>query len=147
MLKINKKSFFAKDKRTDIFYIEIPLTINTYDIDVAGHVNNIVYIRWVEQLRIKLFKEYFNLQELMLNNHYPVVISTSITYKRALKLFDKPIGNLNLSCFNHGIITLKFKINLKEKTAAFGEQRCVLMDLNNGKINKEKFKFFQMQNV
>ena len=35
-------------------FIEMPLMINTFDIDAARHVNNVVYIRWLEELRTKL---------------------------------------------------------------------------------------------
>jgi acyl-CoA thioester hydrolase len=128
-------------------YAELKLNINTYDIDIAGHVNNIVYVRWFEDLRTKLFNTYFNLQDLLLNNLYPVVISTNITYKKPLNLFDKPAGIINLKCCNHGIMTLKAEIKLEEKIAAFGEQKCVLMNLKTRKMNKEILKFLQAQNV
>ena len=142
----NISSYVANNTYQEISS-EILFTVHTYDIDFAGHLNNIVYVRWIEQLRTKLFNQYFNLQELLSNNLYPVVISTNITYKKALKLFDKPAGIIHFLCFSHGIITLKFKIKHGEKIASFGEQKCVLMDLNTGKMNKEKLKFLQMQNV
>ncbi len=33
---------------------ELEIEIKTYDIDVAGRVNNIVYVRWIEDLRSRL---------------------------------------------------------------------------------------------
>lgn len=131
------------NKKTEKVFIEIPFTIKTYDIDIAGHVNNIVYIKWFEELRTKLFQKYFDLQKLLSNNLYPVVISTNISYKKSLRLFDQPIGIMNLACYEHGIITLNAKIKLKEKTAAFGEQKCLLMNLTTGKMSKEKLKLTQ----
>ena len=116
------------------------LQINTYDIDIAGHVNNIVYIRWYEDLRTKLFNRHFNLQTLLKENLYPVVVSTNIVYKKSLKLFDEPIGYMNLIGFNHGIITLKVEIKLEEKLVALGEQKCVLMDLTKGTMDKKQLK-------
>jgi len=35
------------------FLIEVPLPVRTYDIDFAGIVSNIVYIRWLEDLRLE----------------------------------------------------------------------------------------------
>ena len=116
------------------------LQINTYDIDIAGHVNNIVYFKWYEDLRTNLFNRHFNLQTLLKENLYPVVVSTNIVYKKSLKLFDEPIGYMNLISFNHGIITLKVEIKLDEEVAAFGEQKCVLMDLIKGTMDKKKLK-------
>jgi len=120
--------------------VELKPDIKTYDIDIAGHVNNAVYIKWFEDLRTKLFREYFDLPELLSNNLYPVVISTNITYKKFLKLFDKPGGFMNLVCYNHGIVTLKVEIRLDGKIAAFGEQKCILMNLKTSLMNKEKLK-------
>ncbi|MGB8320012.1 MAG: acyl-CoA thioesterase [Ignavibacteriaceae bacterium] len=124
----------------DELSVELKPDIKTYDIDIAGHVNNIVYIRWFEELRTKLFNNYFNLQDLLSNNLYPVVVSTNINYKKYLKLFDKPVGIMSMECCNHGIITLKVEMKLEEKIVAFGEQKCVLMNLTTGEMNKEKLK-------
>jgi acyl-CoA thioester hydrolase len=121
-------------------YAELKLNINTYDIDIAGHVNNIVYVRWFEDLRTKLFNIYFNLQDLLSNNFYPVVISTDINYKKSLRLFDKPVGIMSIECFNHGIIVLKTEIKINGKIAAYGKQKCLLMNLKTGKMDKEKIK-------
>lgn len=117
----------------DQISVELKPEIKTYDIDIAGHLSNFVYIRWLEDLRTKLFNNYLNLQDLLSDNLYPVVTSTSISYKTALKLFDKPASIMNLHCYKHDIITLKVEIKLGEKIAAFGEQKCVLMDLNTVK--------------
>ncbi len=128
-------------------FIELKLNIKPYDIDIARHVNNIVYIKWFEELRTKLFNNYFNLPDLLSNNLYPVVISTNITYKKFLKLFDEPVGFMNLVCYNHGIATLKVEIRLNGKITAFGEQKCVLMNLTTGKMIKEKLKFISVDIV
>jgi acyl-CoA thioester hydrolase len=49
------------------FEVEIPLPVRTYDIDFAGIVNNIVYIRWLEDLRLEMLARYFPLAD-QLNN-------------------------------------------------------------------------------
>jgi acyl-CoA thioester hydrolase len=120
--------------------IELKPNIKTYDIDVAGHVNNIVYLKWFENLRTKLFNKHFNLKALMSANLYPVVISTNIKYKRFLKLFDKPVGRISFIGFNHSIIKLKFEIKVNGKIAVLGEQTCVLMNLKTETMDKQKFK-------
>jgi len=45
-----KRNFLFQTKKSEKIFIEKPLTITTYDIDAACHVNNIVYIRWLENL-------------------------------------------------------------------------------------------------
>ncbi len=137
-------SLLYHNKMYQIF-VELKLVIKTYDIDVAGHVNNIVYIKWFENLRTKLFKEHFNLKALLSTNLYPVVISTNIKYKKFLKLFDKPVGLISFVSCNHGIIKLKYEIKINGKIAALGEQTCVLMDLKTGKMVKEKLEVLEMR--
>jgi acyl-CoA thioester hydrolase len=116
----------------------LDLEIKTYDIDVAGHVNNAVYIQWFEDLRTKLFNDHFNLPKLLAKNLYPVVISTEIHYKKSLKLFDKPVGKIYVESLNHGIFTLRAEIKLDGKLSASGLQKCVLLDLKNSTIIKSR---------
>jgi len=124
----------------DNLSVELKPEIKTYDIDIAGHVNNIVYIRWFEELRTKIFNDFFNLQDLLSNNLYPVVVSTNINYKKYLKIFDKPVGTMSIEYCNHGIITLKTIIKRDQQIIALGRQKCVILNLKTGRIDKERFR-------
>jgi len=81
---------------TDIRCFEVtkPISISTYDIDFAGHVSNIVYLRWMEDMRLKVFDEHFPLKGFMDAGLLPVIAATSIEYKRAIRLFDKPVAHM-----------------------------------------------------
>jgi acyl-CoA thioester hydrolase len=63
----------------------------TYDIDFAGHVSNIVYIRWLEDLRLKWLDEFCPLKDLMEDGIAPTLLRTEIDYKRQIKIFDTPV--------------------------------------------------------
>jgi len=114
--------------------VEMKIAVKTYDIDVAGHVNNIVYIRWIEDLRAELFSQIYSLEKLLEINYYPVVISTELKYKGQIKLFDKPIGRIFLESYTHGIILLKIEICLNNEIAFTATQKCVLMNLTTQKM-------------
>ena len=43
--------------------LELPLRVAGYDIDFAGHVNNAVYIRWLEDLRTVWMTRWVPLEE------------------------------------------------------------------------------------
>ena len=116
--------------------VRLNLEIKTYDIDIAGHVNNAVYVQWVEDLRTKLFNEYFNLPELIKKKLYPVVISTDILYKKFLKLFDKPVGVMKIESLNHGIFTLKAEISVAGEIVVSVKQKCVISDLEKSTMIK-----------
>jgi len=113
---------------------ESDLKVNTYDIDIAGHVNNIVYIRWIEDLRAELFSQIYPLEKLLEINYYPVVISTELKYKGQIKLFDKPIGRIFLLSYTHGIIMLIVEICLNNEIVFTATQKCVLMNLTTQKM-------------
>lgn len=76
------------------FEITKQISIGTYDIDFAGHVSNLVYLRWMEDMRLQVFDQYFPLQGFMEQGLLPILTESSIQYKRAIKLFDKPIGHM-----------------------------------------------------
>jgi acyl-CoA thioesterase FadM len=78
--------------------ITLPIVVRTYDIDFAGIVSNIVYIRWLEDLRLQLLAEYFPLDTAMQSmNIAPVLLRTEIDYKRAIRLFDAVQGRMWLA--------------------------------------------------
>ncbi|MGC8654465.1 MAG: acyl-CoA thioesterase [Candidatus Kryptoniota bacterium] len=117
--------------------IELKLEVKAYDIDAAGHVNNIVYVRWLEDLRTELMKEIFDLRKVIEAGFYIVVTSTLIRYKREIKLFDRPIGKIILSGIGHGVLMLKASIEVSSRVCTIAEQQCVLMRLHDSTILKE----------
>ena len=121
----------------NVVTIEQNLEIKPYDIDVAGHVNNAVYMNWFEDLRIKLFEKIIPLKTLISKGLYPVVASTTIDYKRPLYLFDKPVGKIRIDKFEKGIWYLKILIELENKIVAKASQKCVLIDLKTHKMVKD----------
>jgi acyl-CoA thioester hydrolase len=124
----------------DKYKASIDIEIKTYEIDIAGHVNNIVYVKWLEDLRCKLFEQIFPINNLLFWNLYPVVTSTNIVYKKQLKLGEKLSGVIWLEELKHNMMILKFNFIINESVCAFAEQKCVLMNLKNGKMDKEKLK-------
>ena len=69
--------------------VELDIPVRTYDIDFGGIVSNIVYVRWLEDLRTKMLETYLPLDALMKMDIAPVVVKTTIQYHRPVKLFDK----------------------------------------------------------
>ena len=68
--------------------IELVIPVRTYDIDSFGHVSNIVYIRWLEDLRLELFNKHFSFQSLVDAGATMVLKSTYIEYKQSVSFFD-----------------------------------------------------------
>ena len=125
---------------TNNYQTSIDLEIKTYEIDAAGHVNNIVYIKWLEDLRCRLFSVILPVETLLNDKLYPVVTSTNINYKKQLKLGDKPTGYMQVDYIRHNVMNLKFKFTKDDKTCVYGEQKCVLMNLESGVMDKVRLK-------
>lgn len=124
-----------------MFSAEIKFDVKPYDIDAAGHVNNAVYIRWLEDLRIKLFDNFLPVHELLKQNQYLVVTSTSIKYKKQISLEDNPSAKMWLERIDKIIWVLKTKIMLNDSIAATAEQKCVVINLLTNQIQKPSAEF------
>ena len=126
---------------SDKYKVTINFEIKTYEIDIAGHVNNIVYIKWLEDLRNKLFPQLLRVEDLLKEKFYPVITSTTINYKKQLKFGDKPSGTMNIENAKHGLLILNFRFVNNGNTCVYGEQKCVILNLKTGLMDKEKLKF------
>jgi acyl-CoA thioester hydrolase len=66
----------------------------TYDIDFAGIVNNAVYIRWLEDLRLALMEEAYPIERALKDDVAPILLSTKIDYERPVTIDDKVMGRM-----------------------------------------------------
>jgi len=110
------------------FLTEIRFTTQTYDIDFAGIVSNIVYIRWLEDLRLKLLEEHWPLDEQLRQGYTPVLLSTSIEYLKALRLFDRPEGSMWLSDLGRARFTLGAEMKLGDVPVTRATQQCAFVN-------------------
>jgi acyl-CoA thioester hydrolase len=114
-------------------YVELSFHPKTYDIDFAGHVSNIVYIRWLEDLRMVLLDTHLPLNVLMERDIAPVVMRTCIDYKKPVRLFDKLTGKMWASEMGSitGILSAEFSVNGNIVAAA--EQTGLFVKLQSGR--------------
>ena len=70
--------------------VEIAFKVQTYDIDFAGIVSNITYIRWLEDLRLKVLEENYPILNMLDDGYAPFLARTDISYKRGITIYDKP---------------------------------------------------------
>ena len=78
-------------------YYELPLRVQTYDIDFAGIVSNIVFIRWLEDLRLGLMDEAYPLVQALAEDVAPILVSTRIAYLRPVTIADKLVGRMRVA--------------------------------------------------
>lgn len=115
------------------FEVEIRLPVKTYDIDFAGVVSNIVYVRWLEDLRLEMLARHFPLDEQLKNGIAPLILQTKIDYKQPVRISDNPIGKMWIKTMESPRWSVSAEIAANGKVAAFGEQVGIFVRLQTNK--------------
>lgn len=76
------------------FEIERPLRPNGCDIDLAGIVSSIVYVRWLEDMRMQIVDGYHPLERQLEQGCGPIIVETRIQYRRPLTIRDRTVGRM-----------------------------------------------------
>ena len=75
-------------------FVELAFPPRTYDIDFAGIVNNAVYIRWLEDLRLALMAGIYPIDRALREDVAPILLSTKIAYEKPVTIEDPLIGRM-----------------------------------------------------
>jgi acyl-CoA thioester hydrolase len=116
--------------------IEMDIRVRTYDIDSAGHVSNINYLYWMEDMRLEVMERYFPMQPLIEKGYQPVITATQIEYKRAIKLFDKPKGSMWVSSVGKVSYTFEGEIHVNGELTTHATHTGVFVDTGSGRPRK-----------
>ncbi|MDJ0706592.1 MAG: thioesterase family protein [Leptolyngbyaceae cyanobacterium MO_188.B28] len=106
------------------------LDIYSYQIDFMGHVNNAVYIHWMEIGRTKLLEAVgMPTHEIFKQGFAPVLVQTSITYKSPLHLGDRVHVEIWLSELRNASATMQFRFyDSQQALTAEGVQKGLFVD-------------------
>lgn len=104
--------------------------IHTFHIDFLGHVNNGVYIQWMEIGRSKLLEAAgLSTHEILKQSFAPLLVQTTITYKVPLYLGDRVHVDVWLSELRNTTGILQFRFyNGQGTLVAEGNQRGLFVD-------------------
>ncbi|MEX2442773.1 MAG: thioesterase family protein [Alkalispirochaeta sp.] len=114
-------------------FVEKEFEVKTYDIDFAGHVSNIVYIRWLEDLRFLLLREHLPLQPQIEAGYVPILVRTNIQYKRAIRLFEPVVGRMWIRNVGAARIIIAAQILVNGNVCADVVQEGVFAELESGR--------------
>jgi acyl-CoA thioester hydrolase len=118
--------------------------IYTYQIDFVGHVNNIIYIQWMENARVKLLQA-MGLSITQIANEddlLPIITETTIKYKKPYFLNNTvhievwASKLLNVSA----IFEIRF-YNEKNDLCAIGQQKVLFIDKARMKPSRKIVKY------
>jgi acyl-CoA thioester hydrolase len=105
--------------------------IYTYHIDFVGHVNNINYIKWMENARVRLLEEIgMPVTKMTVSEGIaPVLVDTYIRYKKSLYLHNMVTIETWFSKLENASLVIDFSFyNEKRELCATGKQKCTFID-------------------
>jgi len=110
--------------------------IYSYQIDLVGHVSNIVYIQWLENGRVRMLEELgmpisqISKKEGVL----PILTETRIKYKKPLFIENSVKIEMWLSKLNNASAILEFRMyNEKGELCASAQQKGLFIDTRNNR--------------
>lgn len=113
--------------------IEIPIAWG--DMDAFQHVNNVVYFKYFESVRISYFEK-INFLEVMNNTGIgPILASTQCRYKIPLTYPDRVTVGAKVDTIGEDRFTMEYALisNKINKIAALGEGVLVTFDYRTNK--------------
>ncbi len=108
--------------------------INGYDIDFAGIVSNIVYVRWFEDIRMNMLRKYFPLTTMLKTGKAPIVVKTEIAYKTPLTIYDTPILRGWVPEMGRTKWEIEFEIATGKGMHCTGKQMGCYFDLEKNRV-------------
>jgi acyl-CoA thioester hydrolase len=127
---INLQNLDSMSSTPRSMLVELDLPIRTYDIDFAGIVSNLVYVRWLEDLRLTMLAQhYIPLPDLLLTGIAPILTNTEINYQRQLTIQDCAIGRMWIEELGTLRCILAAEILNGEHSAAQAKQTILFISL------------------
>jgi acyl-CoA thioester hydrolase len=111
-------------------FYERPLAIRTYDIDFAGIVSNIVFIRWLEDLRLELMDRAYPLARALADDIAPILLATEIRYRRPVMIADMLVGRMRVKALGRVRWRLQAEFVAAGAVCAEAEQEGLFMRLS-----------------
>ena len=105
--------------------------IYTYQIDFAGHVNNIVYLQWLENVRVKLLDKMglpiFDLTEKY--RIFPVLRKSEIHYRKPFFLNNTVKIEVWIAQLKNASFELEFRLkNENDELCSSASQTCLFVN-------------------
>ncbi|EEA02960.1 thioesterase superfamily protein [Burkholderia sp. H160] len=114
---------------------EMTMPIRWGDMDAFGHVNNTVYFRYMEQVRISWF-EHMDFLDHRLDGQGPVIVNASMEFLKQLHYPGDVIGRMSVATPGRSSFDTAFELlraDEPDTLYARGAARCVWIDYAAGK--------------
>ncbi len=109
------------------------VTAQGSDLDSFGHVNNSVYIRYIENARWNYFKDSGFLDRILDAGIFFVVLETTIRYVNEIKIFDEIEIKTEWSC-EGGIVINNHRLTDKKNGKLYAKAKCKLAFITKDRV-------------
>ena len=110
-------------------WIERPIVVRTYDIDFANIVHNIVYFRWLEDLRSEILADVLPIAEILTTGISPILTASAIEYRWPVRIGDAAVGRMWVAELSRTRWTLAAEIVVGQRVCAAARQSGYFADL------------------
>lgn len=114
-------------------YVERPIIVRSYDVDYMQIVNNTVYIKWLEDLRMAILDKYYPLSDMLARRESPILAETNIQYKSPIGIDSHPYGRCWIWLTRKGRWRAEFVISEGDKTYATAWQTGYYFNLDHNR--------------
>ncbi|WP_297090966.1 thioesterase family protein [uncultured Draconibacterium sp.] len=118
--------------------------IYTYHIDFVGHVNNIIYVQWLENARVKLIEAMgLSIDELAAEDDIlPIITETNIQYKKPFFLSNEVHVEVWVSEMFNVSANFKFRfLNEKGEICSSAQQKVLFIDRASQRPSRKIVKY------
>src|ERR1700730_16950923 len=130
MLRGPNQNRWAKPGKGMNEFYEQPLPIRTYDIDFAGIVSNIVFIRWLEDLRLGLLDQAYPLIRARAEDRATILLATRLSYRRPVTIAAPLVGRMRVAALTRVRWRLAADFSVNGAVHAEAEQEGLFMRLS-----------------
>ncbi len=109
--------------------------VRGYELDSFGHVNNAVYLNYLEQARWEIMNKLNLYEYFKKTGNFLIVVELNIKYIQELSLFEKAFVE---SSFNREGFFLVFKQNIRNelnKNISKATVKCLFVDKNRNPLD------------
>ncbi len=119
-------------------YITLELPVQWGDMDAAQHVNNTVYLRWIESTRIEMFQKMHG-GKLDFKKIVPILAWPDCKYIFPVTYPDRVVINLDIIELFEDRVLCEGKIYSKKHKRIVAISKSLLMAYDTEKLKKHPF--------
>ncbi len=113
--------------------VEMRLHVRPYDTDFMGIVNNSVYARWFEDLRMSLLDDIFPLKDMVKRGGTLILYESRVRHVRPLTMESEPLGRVWMTDVGRTRWKMRFAISDQDILCCEGWQTGCYYDLAHRK--------------